>query len=569
MPREKSDKKTGSFVSAAFGSRMCRLVGVCVFLALVAMDVAFVFPNYGYHKQEMLSSLETRVRDLVAGALDSRADHDLFDMKGMGENLVRATPVKGGRIVDAIGQELDVFGNAPVMTWEKARKMVRPVKFSMDDKSFEIYLSADAMRLDHGLILRYDATASHNAILEDLYTEAAFGLLIAGGVALVTMLLLGRLVVLPLRSITMAIEESFNDSGPGEGKIVVEGVTGAEMIRLCDAVNDLMFIASATAEDGFGGGDSSIEELPMPAVMLSEHGYVTAANPHILALFGVDSDVELSAAIDKGALKIEGQACSGKQLAAQGDIDTTCEVVVGKKRIPCLFSAAELKRPDGSSRGFTVLITDVSEMVSEMRAETERSAEITSKLNEAKHRISDYKQLFDACMILLDSSASEPESEPVSIMSEMLITSWLSEMVGREGITQNNVRHNSLPPLHGCASSLRKVFRFALSALWSRSLQELPIIYIQCTIVEQKYAQFVFREIKETDESKPLHAGDSAEAPVLIAALSRVISKSRGTFVRAAGGPDSDLNELVIKLPLDPDTIVSNKKPEQASSEAA
>ena len=130
MSRQKSDKKTGSFVLAAFGSRLCRLVGVCVFFALVAMDAAFVFPNYGYHKAEMTSSLEKRVRDLVAGALDSRAEHDLFDMKEMGENLVRSTPVKGGRITDAIGAELADFGDAPFMTWEKARKMNDAFVFS-------------------------------------------------------------------------------------------------------------------------------------------------------------------------------------------------------------------------------------------------------------------------------------------------------------------------------------------------------------------------------------------------------------------------------------------------------
>ena len=579
MSRQKSDKKSGSFLSAALGSRLCRLVGACVLVALVAMDMAFVLPSYIYRKSEMLASLETHVRDLVAGALDNRANHDLFDMKEMGETLVRSTPVKGGRITDAIGAELAAFGDAPFMTWQKARMMAHPVEFSMSDKRFEIFLSADAMRLDHGLLLRYDASAEHRAILDDLVKQGAFGLFIAFGVALITMLLLGRLVISPLRSITMAIEHSFNDSGAGEGKISVEGVTGAEMTRLCDAINDLMFIASATAEDGFGGGDSGIEDIPMPMIALSEHGYVTAANADALALFGVDNDVEIAGAIDKGALQIEGHTCTGKQLAEQGAVETTCEVLAGKKRIPCLFSSSEQSRSDGSSRGFTVLLTDVSELVSDMREETERRSELEQKLRAMKLRINDYKQLFDACMILLDSSASDPENGPVSVMSEMLITSWLSEMMGREGVTQNNVRHNSLPPLVGCTSSLRKVFRFALSSVWARSLQEVPVIYVQGSIVDQKSAQFIFREIKESDEQKPLHAADSAEAPVLIAALSRIVAKAKGALIRAHGGKDSDLNELVIRVPLDTETmctIIADSPPQDmpgvsqlADSEAA
>ena len=578
MASPKGESKT-SLLPTATGSRLCWQVGMWLFVALMALNAAALLPTYVLHHREMISGLETRTRHLVGAAMDNRGSHDLFDMVQMGDNLMRSTAVRGGVILDGIGSELASFGAMPQLTWKAATLLDQPWVLYRSSGVFDIFMSPESMRLDHGLLLRYDASAEHRAILDDLVKQGAFGLFIAFGVALITMLLLGRLVISPLRSITMAIEHSFNDSGAGEGKISVEGVTGAEMTRLCDAINDLMFIASATAEDGFGGGDSGIEDIPMPMIALSEHGYVTAANADALALFGVDNDVEIAGAIDKGALQIEGHTCTGKQLAEQGAVETTCEVLAGKKRIPCLFSSSEQSRSDGSSRGFTVLLTDVSELVSDMREETERRSELEQKLRAMKLRINDYKQLFDACMILLDSSASDPENGPVSVMSEMLITSWLSEMMGREGVTQNNVRHNSLPPLVGCTSSLRKVFRFALSSVWARSLQEVPVIYVQGSIVDQKSAQFIFREIKESDEQKPLHAADSAEAPVLIAALSRIVAKAKGALIRAHGGKDSDLNELVIRVPLDTETmctIIADSPPQDmpgvsqlADSEAA
>lgn len=91
------------------------------------------------------------------------------------------------------------------------------------------------------------------------------------------------------------------------------------------------------------------------------------------------------------------------------------------------------------------------------------------------------------------------------------------------------------------------------------------MIFIQGAILDAETALFTIREIKANDVRHVLHASDSAEAPVLIGALSRVAGQCKGAVMRAYGGANGDLNELVIRLPLDAvtmRTIIEDQAPD-------
>lgn len=136
-------------------------------------------------------------------------------------------------------------------------------------------------------------------------------------------------------------------------------------------------------------------------------------------------------------------------------------------------------------------------------------------------------------------------------MPEMLISAWVSEQVEATGKEPLPIRHNTLPSMYGCSQTLQRIFGFALSTIVARSLREEPEILIQGS-VDGDQAQFIIREVKQSDPSKPLHSADSEEAPVMIGAMSRLISRSSGQLTRAGGGDEMEMNELVFRIPADP-----------------
>ncbi|MFN0264821.1 hypothetical protein ACKTEK_13195 [Tepidamorphus sp. 3E244] len=524
--------------------------GGFVLCTMLALTVAFVSLSYMSRKAGLRDQLGVHVRHLVAAGIDNRSRHDLFDMMEFGENVARSTPVRGGRVLDAIGAELGVFGQAPFMTWKQAALMEVPQRFHSSSRNFEIYLSADDMRLDHGLIILYDASDLHSELLSDVLQVGFAGLLLSMGLALVTCILFSRQVLRPVQSITAAIETSLEAADDAPGSLMVDGIQGKELARLCEAINDLMFISYANATSGFDGDGSAIDDVPFPALSLSEHGFIVAANGPALELFRAKDEMGVASAIEGGNFTVEGRKCDAASLASMGELDTTGELRFEKDGVPVLVSSRELKRADGSARGYTLALADVRELVSDMRGETERRRETEQALGQARSRLADYRRLFDACIILLDSSASDPGETAFNIMPELLITSWLTELTKSTGAPRPDVQHNSLPPLKGCMSSLRKVFGFALAVIWARSLQGEPALLVQGTR-EGDGAQFVLREIRKGDPARAMHAADSAEAPIMIGAMGRILAKNGGRLVRAAAGRDMDLNEIAFTVPLD------------------
>lgn len=563
MASPKGESKT-SLLPTATGSRLCWQVGMWLFVALMALNAAALLPTYVLHHREMISGLETRTRHLVGAAMDNRGSHDLFDMVQMGDNLMRSTAVRGGVILDGIGSELASFGAMPQLTWKAATLLDQPWVLYRSSGVFDIFMSPESMRLDHGLILSYDANEEAGIVYADLFRQAVTGTVLAAAIAVIAMLLVGRLVVKPVNAIRQSIELALHD--PEEAiKRWVPRTVGHELGLLADAAGDLLFVMAASGDEHGGAGEAASDDLPIPAISVSEHGFITSANAAALDLFGVESDVEIAKVIDGGGLRVDGRATSFKALLAEGDFDGSCEIVTASERVPCLISCAGLERHDGTLRGYMMVLVDVSDLVADMRAETERRGEVEQRLRQSEHRIGEYRQLFEACIILLDKTSAESSGSPVTIMPEMLITSWLGEMMRKEGIGQNNLRHNSLPPLIGNTGQLRKIFQLALSAVWARSLQEDPVLFVQGAILDAENAQFAIREVRASDPKQILHASDSPEAPILIGALSRVAGQCRGGVLRSHGGAKSDLNELVIRLPLDAvtmRTIIEDQAPE-------
>lgn len=554
MAARKRAKQTESTLLAGFRSRLCAVVGASVLVALSALSAVYLTATYISREGEMVDELGVQIRALVGAALDTRANHDLFDMMQMGDNLIRSTPITGGVVLDPIGATLGAFGTEPGLQWREATLGDVPYMFDAGDSSFEIFLSPSSIKLDHGLILSYDATGEHRLVIADIVRQGATGAAIAIGITLLTMFIVGLVVIAPLNRVRAAIEAVLQDPDNTDS-LKMAGLRGPELIRLADAVGDLMFIASAGSGDGAGSGDVVLEDVPMPAIRLSEHGFVTNANQAALDLFDAESDVEIGERVNKGAFFLEGEEAACRDIVAEGDMDGTCEIRLGKRRIPCLISSSTLERSDGSSCGHMVVFCDVSDLVADMKSETEKRVETETALQVSERRIADYRQLFDCCLILLGSGEEEPALQPVTIMPEMLITSWLGEMVRREGITLNNVRHNSLPPLIGTAARLRKIFQLALSAIWTRSLQEKPVLFVQGSIEDQNNARFTIREIHQTSENQSLLAADSAEAPILLGALGRIIGKGGGRIQHVFGGLQGDLNEVSFLLPLDTVTM--------------
>ncbi len=536
-------------------SRLCWGVAACAFVFLAVLQLGVILGSHEQRQANLTERLDAKVADLVGASLDNRGRHDLYDIIRMGEGLVRFTPVEGAVIVDAIGTELSRFGTQPELTWIQATKMVRPYVLRSGAERFETFLSADRLRLDHGLLVRYDAGPELTQLKDELVGEALLGAVLAVPLAVAFAAGFGWFVLLPLIAMRRAAEETLQDPQTWRGT-GLRNPAGPELGRLFNAMQELRAAVATAMSGDLSPNEAWLHAMPGAAIFVSDHGFITLANEDALTLFAADDDETLAAQIDGGMLHLEGVQVSLAEIVSRDRFASTCTIHLGGQETPCLIACQPLHRPNGSVQAYLIQFTDVTGMVSEMSHETARRRSLEEAVARKDRRLAEMRQLFDCCLILLDRTMAATDAAPVTVLPDTLISAWLRDMREQERIEESAIQFNSLPAIIGCPSTSRKLFRLLLTAMLERSLQEQPEFVVQASIKDPDTAHFEMREVQESADGAGCRlAGDSAEAPVLIAAAARLATILGGEVVRWAGGSDNQLNEIHLEMPLDTVTM--------------
>jgi len=171
-------------------------ITVAVFLSIVAIETAILFPSYLNHQQDLLDQVERTGRaHAVSGFRTAAGDAPPVALIALGNRMVAAGDFKGGALFDQSGQRLGAFGDAPAfMAVPKATAAVLQ-RADPDGRHLDVYWPATVMNLPHGVAARLDTEWIAAALNSFVLRIFGLVLIISGFVCAVTMFIVHRLVL--------------------------------------------------------------------------------------------------------------------------------------------------------------------------------------------------------------------------------------------------------------------------------------------------------------------------------------------------------------------------------------
>ena len=536
-------------------SRVCRRVALVLLSTLLISELVLAVWTYQTGRAAMFEGLRDTARAYLASAIDRRKFPDSETLVDVGENLLFATTIRGGVFVDAIGEDVVTFGQRPKLTWQVATLRGQAWRYDNARRLYEIYLSPETLGIPYGVLLQMNAKTVHAALLERIQQALKKGFTVALIAVAITALAIGWFAVAPTQRIRRALHNA--NERPSEADDYLVGLaTGTEMDLVGTEVDALLRGLTASYDDERAQRATVFEHTGPAILIYSETGKLTDANREALSLFNAETFEELAAREQKRMIHIAGYLRSPQKMFTRGRYSVSGDAVVDGTFIPCLISGDTIRRADGSTRGNFIVLTNVEPLVKDMRLERRNRERIETDLGLARHRMNEYRQLFESCLILLDAKETQPPETRVTLMPEELVNEWFEESVANKVMKKGDLRHTALPPTVGCPQQMRKIIQNALTVVHKRSAGHDDVV-IAVTSVMSGDSDFdiIIRAAEGYEAGPTTMSAEAGDLPLLIAGLGRMLPAAGGQLIMTAAEQDSRLNELVFRIPLDVETF--------------
>lgn len=548
--REKKPRR-GARLKLIAGSRICRRVGLVVFVTLIVVDVSLLVPSYLKSRTDFERDMRETTLTYVNSAINTRAFPRIETLVGYGEHLVGATEVAGGIFVNSIGDEVGSFGERPWLTWRAAALDRHPWVLEDGGAYFDVYLRPAETSLSYGLILRVDTSEQWNALTNRYLRQMLFTLFAA---ALITAIILGvvfSMVISPVRRISSAIDSALH--APEKATQTLARLkTSDELGQLGRAVDQLLFLMANTYVEDLATAFAINEQVPGAILTFSEDGHLVSANAAALRLFKVDGFDELLLRESLGFISVQGEPRPASELIGRGRFFGPAEAIIGDERLPCLAGGDAILRGNGTMSRYFLMLIDVNMLVNDMRWERQRRITAEDEQRQMGRNNAELVEKLNACLTLMQMQeiGDDPSESPtVTVRPETITAEWLRLAIANGSVSRSGVRHGNLPPVLGTQSEIEMIFKTALGIVRGRSHQHRPVLEISGT-VEKNIATFLIREVDEDDIlSQAVKLNPDADVKLQETALSRLVTRQKGTIVVASD--PAGLNEISFQLMAD------------------
>ncbi|MEM8876639.1 MAG: PAS domain-containing protein [Pseudomonadota bacterium] len=536
-------------------SPLCRRIALVALCVLVISELSLAVSNYQKGRADMFEGLRDTARAYLTSAIDRRKFPDNETLVDVGENLLFATNIRGGVFVDAIGEDVVPFGQRPKLTWQMATLRGQAWRYDNARRLYEVYLSPETLGIPHGVLLQLNAKNAHASLLENTKQTLMQGVVVALIAVVIMAMAIGWFAIAPIQRIRRALYNANEKPSSAEDHLV--GIQMGTEMDLVGAEIDALLRGLTASYDDERAQRAIVFEHTGPAMLIySDQGKLVDANREALSLFDVETFEELAAREQNKLIHIGGYLRSPQKMFARGRYSVSGDAVVDGTFIPCLISGDTIHRADGTTRGNFIVLTNVEQLVKDMRRERRNRERVEVDLGQARHRMNEYRQLFESCLVLLDAKETQPPKMRITLMPEELVNAWFKENVTNNVMQKGDLRHTALPPTIGCPQQMKKIVNNALTVVHRRSVgQDDVLITVTSAISGDADLDIIIRAVEGHETGPTTMSAEVGDVPLLIAGLSRMLPAGGGRLLRTADPADPSRNELAFRIPLDVDTF--------------
>lgn len=344
-------------------SRLCWRITLAIFFAIFAVEAVILVPSYQNYERDLLARLDETGRTAMSAALILHGGNNEQDVMRMGPGLTGVSKVRGGAIYFVDGAPPRIFGETPQLTLNKVQAGEARQGYVTDGARYEaLWLPAET-GFPFVVVGRMDSSAVHGQLVAFLWRIGGLVLLISSFVCMVTMIILGRYLLIPLLEIRNNLDQALAD--PSKADLFVLAPAGSdEMGEMISKLNQMLERVAKTYREELATMLSMVDRSAEGMLVYDAVGTIMYANQGCLTLCGFDSLEELKAS-DSPRFQFADQARRDHliELLSKGPFNGEVRVI-GKNDVvvPCMLSGARLEDGDGRPFRYFATMTDISEL---------------------------------------------------------------------------------------------------------------------------------------------------------------------------------------------------------------
>ena len=339
--------------AASFGYRsllrspLCRRIAAAVILSILIVEGIIVVPAYQRFRNDLLLRLDEAGRAAIISSQLLHAHGQLRNLLIAGTVLTRRTLVRGGAIYDQDGKFLGSFGERPTLAPGPERHA--RARLSAQNSRYEVIWPAEDTGLPYSVVGRLDASNVGPELTVFVLELAGVVVALSLIVPLVTMVLLGKLALLPMLHIQSSLNRAASDPANADD-FTLPPPESREMRDTIEALNTLLRQVSQTHRKELAMFASMVRTSSEAILILDRHGDISFANGACLRLCGFhDIDEMNAAALPLFRFKDEAGPIPLRDWATGGRFRGEAVLIGRNERcIACEVSAEELVDESGN-----------------------------------------------------------------------------------------------------------------------------------------------------------------------------------------------------------------------------
>lgn len=281
-----------SAAKIAFGYRLCRRIGLYVFLAIIVVEAAILIPSYRNYERDLLKSLESSAQAALSATFLKSSHASVSDLKLLGRILVSQKVIAGGILYDPHLKEIASFGMRPALTKEAIAQNSKVHHRSQNKKWYDISLTSDALRAPYSMIARLDASMVSEELVAFVWRILGLVLLISAVVCLATMIIVGNLILAPVIKLRENLIAAYADPDHVD-RYVLENRFQDELHDVVEATNSLLHHVGTSYRDTLKAMSAMANQATDAILAYDEDGNILYANKACVKLTGFVSTKEM------------------------------------------------------------------------------------------------------------------------------------------------------------------------------------------------------------------------------------------------------------------------------------
>lgn len=520
--------------------------------AVVVAEIIWLVPATIYTRAERMEALRREVGLMLQAAVDHTDFPTIETELSIGQRLMGMSPIEGGIFFNAAGGAVGSFGQVP--DTDPANLMFQDRKMLLTgENSMETVFRDSETGLPHHVLVRLDTTSVNEAVLMHLWRSAVAIAAVFLFAMAVLFLILHYRVLRPVNRVREATLHALDQPHRADRRL--SGLHRRDEVgELGRSIDQLLFGISLTYREDLLVMQDMLQNTPMAVITYRGDGSLHSINEGALKLLGLRSRQEFEKFDPRFLIfKTARRPQNLIESLENGDYRGQCRISTRQGERPILISASVHHDEDGQVMRYAMFAVDISryiQLIEEQTAEIETFEQTRSGL---RSQIAELKLAFESCLLAMEQEGSS-SSKPDTVMPDRLVSGWL-DTFQTEG--EDNLFHESLPPVYGNDVNVRNIFRQALTFVQLKSVYLRPNLSISAMVKEHS-VRFTIQD-DSADAQAVRKSNDPAHFawPLAMRGLISAMRREGGTIEKLGKG---DKPYVVFSLPLDVDTFRENRK---------